>query len=103
MKLKPHSRNWTQWSEGGRKGKHLALQSKRDGSNQSGEDSWTWRLEKKLVGDSLEKKRLFGPGKPNVDEQVEPLVDELEDRLDFLTLFENEENAEEDVLEYMEE
>ena len=65
-----------------------------------GPDDWR----KKLVSDSVEKKRLFGPGQP-ADNEVEQLVDEMEDRLACLTLFDDQEDDEEDdqEVEYMEE
>jgi hypothetical protein len=66
-----------------------------------GPDDW----KRKLVENSLEKKRLFGPGQP-ADEKVEQLVDELEDRLACLTLFDDQEDDEEveyQEVEYMEE
>ena len=65
----------------------------------AGPDDW----KKKLVVNSLEKKRLYGPGMPAANDGVEQLVDEVQMRLSHLTLFDEEEDASGEEDEAMEE
>uniref|UniRef100_A0A914EEF0 Uncharacterized protein n=1 Tax=Acrobeloides nanus TaxID=290746 RepID=A0A914EEF0_9BILA len=53
-----------------------------------GPDRW----KKKLVDDAMDKKRLYGSGLPIEDVELEKVVDEVEEHLARLTIFDDNED-----------